>query len=198
MNINNNPNQTGEHNDVTTTLVLDGNTILIVDIETGEIKSRLYSSSTFHNGTKSLVTKSQLDDAEFFWSSGGPKIKKATGRSPKKIHNPDWRVIFDCKTMFPSEYDMIVEGLARNTSGIRNGDRLNFNMSDVKRMLTCEWITSDLGFGSDSANKYAVIACERLMADVAWRCGKLMKSVAIHRTYAYELANAYNLKDYDS
>lgn len=195
MNLNNNLIQTGEYNNATTALVLDGNTIFVVDIETGEIKSRLYSNTTFHKGTRNLVTKAQHEDAERFWNLGGPKIKKATGRPPKKIHNPDWKVILDCKIMFPSEYDIIIDGIARHTSGIKNGDRLNFNISDVKRMLACEWITSDLGFGSDSANRYAVVACERLLADVAWRCKKRMKSVVRHLTYSYGCADAYSLMD---
>lgn len=152
-------------------LIRDKNAIYVVDIETGEIIRSMHPGKTYHKGTSNMVTQAQQKDAEEFWENGGPRLKKQTGRPPKIEHNEHWRVMFECKSRFPSDYDSIVETTASHCDNLKSDSgRFNFNMRDVKRILLNEHIRSELGLGSDAANRKAVVAALRIKQRVYELC----------------------------
>lgn len=152
-------------------LIRDKNAIYVVDIETGEIIQSMHPGKAYHKGTSNMVTQAQQKDAEEFWVNGGPKPKKKTGRPPKIEHNEHWRVMFECKCRFPSDYDSIVEATASHCDNLKSdGDKFNFNMRDVKRMLVNEHIRSDLGLGSGAANRKAMVAALKIKQRVYELC----------------------------
>jgi len=152
-------------------LIRDKNAIYVVDIETGEIIQSMHPGKAYHKGTSNMVTQAQQKDAEEFWKNGGPKQKKHTGRPPKIEHNKHWRVMFECKSRFPSDYDSIVETTASHCTGLKSKDgRFNFNIRDLKRMLVNEQIRSDLGLSSDAANRKTVVAALKVKERVYELC----------------------------